>query len=364
MFRRFRNARPLMRIPVPQRWLAIVATVVVMPLVLRAEPFSALRFEQYIESLRQQAGIPGLSAAIVQNRALAWERGFGLADVERSLAVTPDTPFPIGGLTTMFSAVQALKCVEQGSLTLDTPVVSYFPAFPEPGTRLSDALRHIVPGGRFVYDPERYDAVAAAVKSCSAKTLRGALTDSVLERLAMVRSVPGHDFATWSAATRDQFPAETVERFQSVMTQLAHAYKGNGKGKPTLTPFAPTTGLTGSTGIVSTVRDLAQFQAALEEGVLLQPDTLKAAWTTSSLADGRLGPHGLGWFVQVFEGQLVVWQFGVIPEAYSSLVITLPQQGVSLILLANSDGLVAPFPLANGDISVSPFARFFIRLFS
>ena len=353
-----------MRIHVPSRWLIVMVALAAVPLALRAEPFSALRFEQYIESLRLQAGIPGLSAAIVQNRVLAWERGFGLADVERAVAATPDTPFPVSGLTSSFSAVEALQCVEQGLLTLDTPVVSFFPAFPEPVTRLGDVLRHVAPSGRFVYDPERYDAVAAAVKSCSGKTLRAALTDHVLDRLGMARSVPGHDFPVWSGGTREQFPAETIERFQAVMAQLARAYKSNGKGKPALTTFAPTSGLTGSTGMVSTVRDLAQFQVALEDGVLLQPDTLKAAWTATTLTDGRLAPHGLGWFVQVFEGQLVAWQFGVIPDAYSSLVITLPQREVTLILLANSDGLVAPFPLANGDVSVSPFARFFIRLFS
>ncbi len=353
-----------MRIRVPSRWLAVVAGVAAVPLVLRAEPFSALRFEQYLESLRLQTGIPGLAAAIVQNRALAWERGFGLADVERTVAVSPDTPFPIAGLTSTFSAVQLLQCVEQGTLSLDAPAVSFLPAFVEPAARLLDILQHVTPAGRFTYEPDRYEVVAAAVKTCQGRTLRSGLNDTIFERLGMARSVPGHDFATWSEATRDQFPPETVERFQGVMSQLARAYKATGKGRPTLTPFAPTSGLTGSMGIVSTVRDLARFQIAVEDGILLQPDTVNSAWVAPLLAEGRVGPHGLGWFVQVFEGQLVVWQFGVIPDAYSSLVITLPQRGVSLILLANSDGLVAPFPLANGDVSVSPFARFFIRLFS
>jgi hypothetical protein len=52
-----------------------------------------------------------------------------------------------------------------------------------------------------------------------------------------------------------------------------------------------------------------------------------------------------------------------VPDAYSSLMMTLPQRGVTLILLANSDGLVRPFGLAGGDISASPFARLFLRLF-
>jgi hypothetical protein len=60
----------------------------------------------------------------------------------------------------------------------------------------------------------------------------------------------------------------------------------------------------------------------------------------------------------------VVWQFGVTQGASSSLIVTLPSRGITMILLANSDRLVRPLPLAEGDISVSPFARLFFSLFS
>src|SRR5687767_5569063 len=49
--------------------------------------------EHYLEALRQQAGIPGLSAAVVQDGQLIWERGFGFEDVEARVRATPDTPY-------------------------------------------------------------------------------------------------------------------------------------------------------------------------------------------------------------------------------------------------------------------------------
>jgi phosphatidylglycerol:prolipoprotein diacylglycerol transferase len=61
-----------------------------------------------------------------------------------------------------------------------------------------------------MYNPDRYDAVAAAIKTCTGKTLRTAFADALLERLAMTRSVPGHDFATWSSGTLAQFPPESL----------------------------------------------------------------------------------------------------------------------------------------------------------
>jgi hypothetical protein len=54
----------------------------------------------------------------------------------------------------------------------------------------------------------------------------------------------------------------------------------------------------------------------------------------------------------------------VSENASSSLVMTLPRRGMTLILLANSHGLVRPFPLADGEVSVSPFARLFLSLFA
>ena len=58
-----------------------------------------------------------------------------------------------------------------------------------------------------------------------------------------------------------------------------------------------------------------------------------------------------------------MWQYGV-GQGSSSLVVTLPSKGLTMILFANSDRLVRPLPLADGDISVSPFAQLFFNLFS
>ena len=60
---------------------------------------------------------------------------------------------------------------------------------------------------------------------------------------------------------------------------------------------------------------------------------------------GQPLPTGLGWFVQNVEGRPVVWSFGVVKDAWSSMILKLPNQDVTFILLANSDGLSAPFAL-------------------
>ena len=120
-----------------------------------------------------------------------------------------------------------------------------------------------------------------------------------------------------------------------------------------------------SSGLISTVRDVAQFYLALRKnGVLVRPESLGVAWLPPLGSDGQRLPHGLGWFVQSFSGQTVVWQFGLAENASSSLVVTIPGRGLTLILAANSDGLAKPFHLQVGDVTASPFARVFLNLFA
>src|SRR5207248_2519759 len=79
--------------------------------------------------------------------------------------------------------------------------------------------------------------------------------------------------------------------------------------------------------------------------------------------DGRKLPYGLGWFVQSHEGARLVWHYGYWPESFSSLYLKLPERKLALLLLANSDGLSAPFSLGGGDVTRSAFAGSFLRIF-
>ena len=88
-----------------------------------------------------------------------------------------------------------------------------------------------------------------------------------------------------------------------------------------------------------------------------------AAWEPVVGRTGHPLPHGIGWFVQTYRGERIVWQFGVGRNASSSMIVSVPGRGLTLVLLANSSGLVQPFALANGDLTVSPFGRVFLALF-
>jgi CubicO group peptidase (beta-lactamase class C family) len=316
-------------------------------------------FGSYFESLRVQAGIPGLAAAIVGDNDIIWDQGFGLQDLGNNIATRSDTPFHFDGLTQIVTTTLLLRCMEEGKLRLDVPLSQYLAPIPEPNATVAQILTHTVgpPGSPvFVYNVPRLEVLTGLMPACYNQPFRRAFRD-VLERLGMSSSMPGPDANLPTLPPNELATPAEMSLYASVLSRLAVPYSVTPQGT-TGSQYTVTT-LGAGAGLISTVRDFAKFDLALRQGVLLRSDTLTAAWTPP-FVNGRALPHGMGWFVQSYNGELVVWQFGVSPGSSSSLVITLPARGVSLILAANSDGLAKPATLVAGDVTVSPFARVFL----
>lgn len=309
-------------------------------------------FGSYLDSLRIQTGIPGLAAAIVEGDNVVWDQAFGQQDIGRSLGARSDTPFHFDGLTETLTATLVLRCVEDGRMRLDATVGSFNPGNPDASLTVGQVLSHTSgdpANPTFAYRPDRLNALTPAIAACKGMSFRGAVA-TLLDQLAMFDSVPGAD------AIAD--PVLAVDRYTSVLLRLAVPYAVDAQGRPSASHY-PSTTLTPSTGLISTVLNFAQFDRALRQGVLIRSDTLSAAWRPRSAS----APHGYGWFVQSVNGELVVWQFGNGPNASSSLLITIPGRGITLILAANSDGLARPASrLAEGDVTASPFARMFFQV--
>jgi CubicO group peptidase (beta-lactamase class C family) len=327
-------------------------------------PLVTSPFEAYLELLRQQAGIPGMSAAIVQNGEIVWERGFGWQNIDARIRATPDTPYPIADLTGTMAGTVVLSCSEQRRVVLDNPAARYGVSLPESTATVREVLNHTSaapPGDAFHYDPDRYGQLSRVIESCISQPYRKTMAVEILERLAMKDSVPGRDVQQESVTSEKLFAPTVMERYKDVLDRVAVPYKVDKKGRATRSDL-PIESLSASTGIVSTVRDLARFDAALDTLLLLREDTLAAAWSAPS-HDNKTLPGGLGWLVQRYNGEPVVWQFGTMTNGYSSLILKLPAKHLTLILLANSDGLSSPFDLASGDVTKSLFAVLFLRLF-
>jgi CubicO group peptidase (beta-lactamase class C family) len=343
--------------------LLTLALSLSMCVLVRADDFVLSRFGDYLDALRVQAGIPGLAAAIVGPKDVMWERAFGLQDVERNIVTRLDTPFELDDTTQTIVASLAMACAADGLFSLDDPVGKFAPASPEPNATIGQLLTHTSAGPNgltFSYRPDRLAPVAAAVAACTDSNFRRGVANFV-ERSAMMDTVPGLDVARFTAPA-EQFTASDLQRYAGIVARLATPYSVSSANRPSATSYVAQT-LTPASGAISTVQDLEKFDLALKNGTAVRADTLAREWTPPTDGLGRPLPHAYGYFVQTYNGEKIVWQFGVSDNASSSLILTVPVRGLTLILLANSQGLARPLPLAAGDVTVSPFARLFLSIF-
>ena len=131
--------RPLL--PLTMALLLSVGTLV------RADDFVLSRFGEYLESLRTQAGIPGLAAAIVGPAGVSWEGALGQQDVERNIATRLDTPFHLDGTTQAIVSSIALRCASDALINLEDPVSKYVPSSPDAGATIRQLLTHTSASG-------------------------------------------------------------------------------------------------------------------------------------------------------------------------------------------------------------------------
>jgi CubicO group peptidase (beta-lactamase class C family) len=323
-------------------------------------------FGSYLDSLREQAGIPGLSAAIVDNDRIVWERAYGWQDVGRAIAARPDTPFNADGLTQVFTATMAMRCAEERRLSLDDRVGDFKVQTTEPDASIRQLLTHTSgppESPSFALRPSRLAPMWPIVRACAVDSYRETFAN-LLTRLAMVDSVPGPNIINVKPPAEGVPDPDDVERYAAVLKRRALPYAVSDRGRVSGGDYpSSAAALSPSSGLVTTVRDLAKFDIALRRGILVESESLEEAWRTPAGPAGAQLPHGIGWFVQNYNGEKVVWQFGEGENASSSLMVTLPGRGLTLIVMANSDRMVKSFSLEEGDVSRSPFARVFLKLF-
>lgn len=351
-------------------------------------------FGSALEELQAAREIPGMSAALVHRRRVVWSRGFGLADLEAGTFATPRTRYRIASVSKPFAAVLVMQLVEAGRLSLDAPVQGFrIPRWfaPDPAryqeqpTLVRHLLSHTsegVPGASYAYNGNAFGDLTWVLEQAAGTSYPRLLEERVFAPLGMEDSFPGH---TRAGETRlieltrvydfdglvnvpgtlqiiDPDPALPLDGFGPVLVMPAEAVQARREllGER----FTHWNGVTAAAGIVSSVLDLAKFDAALDEGRLISAESRELLFTPTVLADGRASPYGLGWFVEEVDGQRVVWHYGWLPPTVSALYVKLPERELTFLLLANCDRLSADMPWTREGVRASPFARAFLERFA
>lgn len=321
-------------------------------------------FERQVQANRIALHIPGLSTVVIQDGEVLSARGFGHADLERRIPATADTLYHVASVTKTFTAVLALKLVEQGKLDLDEPVSRYSDDFKDDSVRIKHLLSHTsegTPGEQFSYNPDRFEYLKTILEQKTGKSLRLLFVETFLDPLEMRDSVPGPDVADDETTWVVLGPAN-LARYRGNLAGLAKPYTYWGGGESLYSGYPPTD-FWASAGLLSTVRDLAKYDMAIDRHRLLKAETLARAWTPFASGAGRPLPHGLGWYVTDYRGERLVWHFGHWGTGFSALYLKIPARRLTLVALANSEALADHHYQVGEDVTNNVFACDFIEAF-
>ncbi len=133
--------------------LKIAATTMVISIILSVIPYSSYAFQAYthteltdkVDKIFEQwdnDDTPGAALGIFKDGRIIYARGYGLANLEYSIPITPQTVFRIGSTSKQFTAMCIAILVDQGKLSLDDNVRKYIPEMQELDTPYT--IRHLV----------------------------------------------------------------------------------------------------------------------------------------------------------------------------------------------------------------------------
>ena len=312
-----------------------------------------------LENYRKNLKIPGMAAGIVQNGQLIWSKGFGYADLQRRVKVTPETIFHIASLTKTFTAALLLKLEQKGKLKLTDSLQKY---------GIKDAklkylqIRHILshvsdsnpPGNAYKYNSPRFELLGKVFKKATGKTFAQLVMQYIANPLKMTRTAPNiNSRADFLKAKRNWY----------VFTQnMAKPYRLK-NGTPV--KFVYSHRFNTAVGMMSNIPDLVKYANALDGDTFLSQSLKKRLFQPWITPTNDTLPYAKGWFVQCYKGVQTYWHYGY-GRSCSSLIVKVPDKKLTFLVLANADLLSEPFSAGMGvfgDLISSPVANIFLRHF-
>jgi len=305
--------------------------------------------------------VAGISVAIARDEQVVFARGYGQANLDHSVAVTPDTVFHIASISKNILAAVLLQLVDEGKLKLDDDVTKYVPEAPTQGHSVTvrQLLNHTSGIYSFTSLPEaaaneRLDLtneqVLALFKEKPFDFEPGTawrydnsgfyLAGMIVERITKQEYggyVREHIFRPLGMKSTQMCDARMILPHLASGYDRDHGSLVNAAFMTWKLPFA-------AGAICATATDVAKWQAALDGGRVLSAVSLKLMRTPTRLSDGTLIDYGLGTRLGTLEGHPVLGHTGS-GGGFAAALETFPDDHLTVVVLVNT-GTGATLPLS------------------
>jgi CubicO group peptidase (beta-lactamase class C family) len=300
----------------------------------------AIRLRLEAEVARPE--IPGLAVALARGEEVLLLEGFGLADLENGVAMTPDSVVRIGSISKQFAAATALRLVEEGALDVDGAAARWLPeqrralagitvrhllnhtaGLPQDAVGAADWLERSLaeprvgePGERYAYSNLGYALLGRILEAAG-----GEAYPALLERLVLGR-----------AGLRATRPCDE----RAIVPHRAQGYAWRGDRLLNDDPVLATPSLLYAGGLCSTARDLLRWQRALHGGEVLGADAYALLVEIPGVRDPAGTTYAAGLRVHAPRGRRVLQHSGGI-TGFLTEVAYYPATRLAIVVLTNSD---------------------------
>ena len=305
---------------------------------------------------------PGATALIYKNGDVIFRKGFGYANVELGVKMSPEHVFEIGSITKQFTAIAILMLEEQGKLTVEDDITKYIPDYPTHGKSIT--IHHLLnhtsgiksytsmqsfqknarvdmtpteiidffknepmdfdPGEQFLYNNSGYIILGHIIEVITGDSYANFIQKNFFDKLGMNNSYYGSH-------------SEIIKNRASGYKQGENGFENADYLSMTL-PYA-------AGSLMSNVDDLLKWQKALNTNQLISKATYEKAINGSKLNNGEHIGYGYGLGAGKIQGSKSISHGGGI-FGYTTQGIYMPKEDVFISILTNC-GCNSPGGVAN-----------------
>ncbi len=296
---------------------------------------------------------PGAAIAVVKDGKILYKKGYGMANLEYAVPITPSSVFHIASVSKQFTVFAILLLEKDGKLSIDDDIRKYIPEVPDFGKKIT--LRHLASHTSGLRD--QWDLLRMA----------GWRMDDVITKAHILKMIsrqkelnfnPGDEFlycntgftllaevvARVSGKTFAEFTKSTIfnplqmsstlfyDDHEKIVKNRAYSYRPDASGyKKSNLNYANV----GATSLFTTAEDLSKWGLNFSSLKIGSQAIIDKMNTLAVLNNGKTFGGALGQFVGKYKGLNEI-QHGGADAGYRSYLTRFPDQKLEIIALSNS----------------------------
>jgi|SRR5208283_3758501 len=304
-----------------------------------------------------RADSPGAAVVIVKDGTVVYQHGYGYANLEHRIPITPQTPFDVASVAKQFTGLSVAMLIQQGKLSPDDDIRKYLPDVPDFGKPITigNLLHHtsglrdwpetlslsgldmegpitldtilemvrrqreldFAPGEEHLYSNTGYNLLAAAVAKVTGQSFRAWTDANLFQPLGMKHTLVCDNPAEVVADCANSYNPRDQGKFYRVNSQLSAQ---------------------GSSSLFITAEDMGRWLLNFETARVGGKAAIEMMHQPGKLNGGAKVDYGFGVGLGDYHGSPMISHTGAW-AAYRSVVMRIPEKRFAVAILSNAGNM-------------------------